>query len=66
MRGLVRLSNVLGPPAGITGTRVAVSTMDTGQGLLIAKLRGQGNSSPCPFFEIVLRTICSYEHDRRS
>src|SRR4029077_16128555 len=33
MRGLVRLSNVLGPPAGITGTRLAVSTTDTGQGL---------------------------------
>jgi hypothetical protein len=33
MRGLVRLSNVLGPPAGITGTRIAVSTTDTGQGL---------------------------------
>ena len=33
MRGLVRLTNVLGPPAGITGTRIAVSTTDTGQGL---------------------------------
>jgi hypothetical protein len=33
MRGLVRLANVTGPPAGITGTRVAVSTTDTGQGL---------------------------------
>src|SRR5499427_1606672 len=33
MRGLVRLANVLGPPAGISGTRIAVSTVDTGQGL---------------------------------
>ncbi len=33
MRGLVRLSNVTGAPAGITGTRLAVSTTDTGQGL---------------------------------
>ena len=33
MRGLVRLANVTGPPAGITGTRIAVSTTDTGQGL---------------------------------
>jgi Carboxypeptidase regulatory-like domain/Domain of unknown function (DUF4214) len=33
MRGLARLSNVTGAPAGITGTRVAVSTVDTGQGL---------------------------------
>lgn len=33
MRGMVRLSNVTGPPAGITGTRIAVSTVDTGQGL---------------------------------
>jgi hypothetical protein len=33
MRGMVRLSNVLGPPAGITGTRIAVSTTDIGQGL---------------------------------
>ncbi len=33
MRGMVRLSNVTGPPAGITGTRLAVSTVDTGQGL---------------------------------
>ncbi|MGB9181930.1 MAG: carboxypeptidase-like regulatory domain-containing protein, partial [Pyrinomonadaceae bacterium] len=33
MRGLVRLSNVTGPPAGITGKRLAVSTTDTGQGL---------------------------------
>ena len=33
MRGLVRLANVTGPAAGITGTRLAVSTIDTGQGL---------------------------------
>jgi hypothetical protein len=33
MRGLARLANVTGPPAGITGTRLAVSTTDTGQGL---------------------------------
>ncbi len=33
MRGMVRLSNVTGPPAGITGMRLAVSTTDTGQGL---------------------------------
>jgi S-layer family protein len=33
MRGLVRLSNVTGPAAGITGTRVPVSTTDTGLGL---------------------------------
>src|ERR1043166_415556 len=33
MRGLARLANVTGPPAGITGTRLAVSTVDTGQGL---------------------------------
>jgi hypothetical protein len=35
MRGLVRLSNVTGAPAGITGTRIAVSTVDTGQGLCL-------------------------------
>jgi hypothetical protein len=35
MRGLVRLANVTGPPAGITGTRIAVSTVDTGQGLCL-------------------------------
>lgn len=35
MRGLVRLSNVTGSPAGITGTRMAVSTVDTGQGLCL-------------------------------
>ena len=33
MRGMVRLANVTGPPAGITGTRLAVTTVDTGQGL---------------------------------
>ena len=33
MRGMVKLSNVTGPPAGITGTRLAVSTTDTGLGL---------------------------------
>jgi hypothetical protein len=33
MRGLARLSNVTGPAAGVTGTRLAVSTTDTGQGL---------------------------------
>jgi hypothetical protein len=33
MRGMVRLANVTGPPGGITGTRIAVSTTDTGQGL---------------------------------
>jgi hypothetical protein len=33
MRGLARLANVTGPPASITGTRLAVSTTDTGQGL---------------------------------
>ena len=33
MRGLARLANVTGPAAGITGTRLAVSTTDTGQGL---------------------------------
>lgn len=33
MRGLVRLANVNGPVAGITGTRLAVSTTDTGLGL---------------------------------
>ncbi|MEP6788947.1 MAG: hypothetical protein ABJB40_10985, partial [Acidobacteriota bacterium] len=33
MRGMVRLSNVTGAPAGITGTRLAVSTADTGLGL---------------------------------
>jgi hypothetical protein len=35
MRGLVRLSNVTGAPAGVTGTRLAVSTVDTGQGLCL-------------------------------
>ncbi len=35
MRGLVRLSNVTGSPAAITGTRIAVSTVDTGQGLCL-------------------------------
>lgn len=39
MRGLVRLSNVTGASAGITGTRLAVSTTDTGQGLCL--------DSPC-------------------
>ena len=33
MRGMVRLANVTGPPGGITGKRLAVSTTDTGQGL---------------------------------
>ena len=33
MRGMARLSNVTGPPSGITGTRIAVSTVDTGLGL---------------------------------
>ncbi|MCU1268035.1 MAG: trypsin domain protein [Acidobacteria bacterium] len=33
MRGMVRLSAVTGPPAGVTGTRIAVTTVDTGQGL---------------------------------
>ncbi len=33
MRGMVRLSNVNGPIAAITGTRLAVSTVDTGLGL---------------------------------
>lgn len=33
MRGMVRLSGVTGPAAGVTGTRLAVSTVDTGQGL---------------------------------
>ncbi len=35
MRGLVRLSNVQGPAAGITGTRMPVSTTDTGLGLCL-------------------------------
>jgi hypothetical protein len=32
-RGLVRLSNVTGPAAGVTGTRLGISSVDTGQGL---------------------------------
>ncbi len=35
MRGLVRLSNVQGPAAGITGARMPVSTTDTGLGLCL-------------------------------
>lgn len=35
MRGLVRLSNVQGPAAGITGTRMPVSTTDNGLGLCL-------------------------------
>jgi Domain of unknown function (DUF4214) len=33
MRGLVRLSNVTAAPASVTGARIPVSTVDTGQGL---------------------------------
>ncbi|MEO5720754.1 MAG: dockerin type I domain-containing protein [Chthoniobacterales bacterium] len=35
MRGLVRLSNVQGPAAGIAGTRMPVSTTDNGFGLCL-------------------------------